>query len=436
MSAADLAVMHYVLEATPGVTPNTGTRAAGTLTATLNFANTETVTIDGQTYTFQTTLTNVARNVQIGADLATSLRNLFNAINRGAGAGSQYAAATEQHPSVYAASRTITTLVVNARVPGTPGNSLATTEVATNASWGAATLAGGVNGAVTWSTLRRNSESLNFSIENVQSEELRADRVESDLVQVSASSAGDVSSELSYGSFDDFLQAVYCGTWSTNVLRNGSTRRFFTIRKGFPDITPDPQYHLHRGCMVEGLDLSFEIGQIAQVTFNVLGFGIDPDFGVMNATFPGETVNAALSTTPMNAVTNFQDFTLDGVPYSGCISKLSMNLKNNGRAIQCLGTLGARDMQLGTLEVTGDVEFYFNDPSIYNRYVKGFEFDLRFALQDAAGNRYDFVLPRCKLESGEVAAGGRNTDVMVTGSYRALYNSASTYVAQLTRTPA
>lgn len=119
-----------------------GVAATGTLTGTANFADTETVTIDAKVYTFQTTLTDVDGNVFIGVDLATSLDNLRAAVNLDAGAGSAYAASTTLHPTV-SATDTATTVVATAKKQGTFGNTIATTETATNASWGAATLAGG-----------------------------------------------------------------------------------------------------------------------------------------------------------------------------------------------------------------------------------------------------------------------------------------------------
>jgi hypothetical protein len=121
-----------------------GTQATGTLTATANFGNTETVTTGTKTYTFQTVLTNVDGNVLIGASLADSLNNLAAAIALGAGSGTVYAAATTANTFVYAASTTATTLVLLAKQGGTAGNSIATTETAANASFGGATLSGGV----------------------------------------------------------------------------------------------------------------------------------------------------------------------------------------------------------------------------------------------------------------------------------------------------
>ena len=117
-------------------------QATGTLTGTVNFANTETVTTGTKTYTFQTVLTNVDGNVLIGIDLATSLANLSAAINLGAGSGTVYAAATTANGFVSSTSGA-TTLVATALLGGTVGNVIATTEGAANASWGAATLLGG-----------------------------------------------------------------------------------------------------------------------------------------------------------------------------------------------------------------------------------------------------------------------------------------------------
>lgn len=120
-----------------------GARAVGTLTATANFANGETVTTGTKTYTFLTVLVNVDGNVLIGASASDSLDNLIAAINLGAGSGTLYAAATTANTFVYGTAGAGDTLVAYALDAGTAGNTIATTETAANASWGAATLAGG-----------------------------------------------------------------------------------------------------------------------------------------------------------------------------------------------------------------------------------------------------------------------------------------------------
>lgn len=123
-------------------------KATGTLTGTSNFGDGETVTIDTKVYTFQTTLTDVDGNVQIGGDLQTSLTNLHDAINLTGTPGTQYAASMTLHPTVTCTASDATTLTAEAKLGGTQGNLIATTETAANASWGAVTLTGGAGDVV------------------------------------------------------------------------------------------------------------------------------------------------------------------------------------------------------------------------------------------------------------------------------------------------
>jgi hypothetical protein len=117
--------------------------ATGNFGVSANPLDTETVVIDSKTYTFQTTLTNSDGNVQIGVDAATSIANLVNAINLGAGSGTAYAAATTLHPTVSAAESDADSMLATAKTPGTAGNAIATTETVTGGFWQDATLTGG-----------------------------------------------------------------------------------------------------------------------------------------------------------------------------------------------------------------------------------------------------------------------------------------------------
>jgi hypothetical protein len=118
-------------------------KATGVLTITsTTSANTQTVTIGGQTYTFNTVLTNTANNVLIGADITAMAANLASAINAGAGSGTTYGTGTVANASVTATSLAgvVTLTAINA---GTGANSVATTETLSNGSFANATLTGG-----------------------------------------------------------------------------------------------------------------------------------------------------------------------------------------------------------------------------------------------------------------------------------------------------
>ena len=118
------------------------------LTLTANAANTETVTIDGKTYTFQTVLTNVDGNVLIGASASDSIDNLIAAITGGAGSGSLYAALTVTHATYTAAAGAGDTMDLSSIKQGTQFNGDAVTEGLANGSWGAAITSGGAGDVV------------------------------------------------------------------------------------------------------------------------------------------------------------------------------------------------------------------------------------------------------------------------------------------------
>jgi hypothetical protein len=141
-----------------------GVASTGTFTIVINILNTETVTIDGKVYTWQTVLTDVDGNVLIGATAEDSLDNLVAAINLGAGAGTLYAASMTLHPTVTAVDGAGTTVDVTAKFTGTAGDAITTTEgiVDGGAAWGGATLAAGADAdeeesfvpVIQWSSMR------------------------------------------------------------------------------------------------------------------------------------------------------------------------------------------------------------------------------------------------------------------------------------------
>jgi len=87
---------------------------------------------------------------------------------------------------------------------------------------------GSTPAATTFKTLRTVNFGVNFSKDTYESEERRSDRQTSDLRHGYHRVDGDIRTELSVQSFDDFLQAVMGGTWAsgitTAVFTAGSTQ--------------------------------------------------------------------------------------------------------------------------------------------------------------------------------------------------------------------
>lgn len=139
----DLSKLAYTLENTLTPTPYTTSApsaastsfAKATLTLSGTVSDTETVTINGQAYTFKTTLSTgptVAYEVLIGGSAAVSLDNLKLAVNGGAGIGTNYSTGTAAHSTVHATTNADDSQVFEAKVVGTAANAYTNSATITN----------------------------------------------------------------------------------------------------------------------------------------------------------------------------------------------------------------------------------------------------------------------------------------------------------------
>lgn len=105
----------------------------------------DTITVDSKAYTFQTTLTDVDGNIQLGADAAASFLNLKKALDLSGVAGTDYATSMTAHSSVKADTPETDRVRFYARASGTAANSKAVSETFSSDAneWDGSTLAGG-----------------------------------------------------------------------------------------------------------------------------------------------------------------------------------------------------------------------------------------------------------------------------------------------------
>lgn len=123
-----------------------GTKGSEILTLAGQPLDTETVTLGGTVYTFETIFSDTPDSVLIGATASDSIDNIIAAITNGAGEGSLYGTGTLVNEDATAVAGAGDTMNATALLGGII--SIASTETLTSGSWGAATLQGGDGGTV------------------------------------------------------------------------------------------------------------------------------------------------------------------------------------------------------------------------------------------------------------------------------------------------
>lgn len=87
----------------------------------------------------------------------------------------------------------------------------------------------------TLEALRFTSESLNYNADFTMSEEIRADRMTPDTVQVSASAGGDIKGELSYATYDKLFACGLFSDWVTTGVDQTASDISITKTAGTPN---------------------------------------------------------------------------------------------------------------------------------------------------------------------------------------------------------
>lgn len=283
--------------------------------------------------------------------------------------------------------------------------------------------------------LRYTGESVAYAPRSVTSNEIRDDRMTADMVQVGAEVSGDLQVELSFASFDSLIAAALCTSWPApdvngdSTIKNGVETHSFTLQKHFQDLAI-PSFQMFTGCRVGGMSLDFQTGSILTGSFSFMGCSASVATAqIAGATFtsPGD------GNVPFNAVSNLVGLEKDDIALTTNIRSMTLELNNNLRGQEAIGTMGYVGIALGRLEITGGIEMYFENLSEYQTFLDNADFKLEFVLQDADSNSYKFTLPRIKYEEGTILSGGSDQDLMVSGTWRALYDSVTDCMIQIDR---
>jgi len=273
--------------------------------------------------------------------------------------------------------------------------------------------------------IRHTGTTMGLTKEAMESEELREDRQIAHYRHGNKSVSGDINFELSYGGLDALLEAVMCGSWATNVLKAGTTRRSFTLERHHQDIG---KYLRSTGCQFNAFSLSVAPNSMVTGSFGVIGKG----FTTSSSTLGSSTYSAETTTAPFDS---FTGSITEGGSAVAVITGLELNVDNGMEALYVVGSDETLEPSIGKSTVTGSITAYFENTALIDKFIAETASAIVFTLTDALGNDYIVSLPNIKYNSGSPEVSGPGA-ITVTLDFVALYNASDASQMKITRAPA
>ena len=257
------------------------------------------------------------------------------------------------------------------------------------------------------------------------SDEIRPDRNVPGATLSGQSVGFDLPFEFSYSSFDDLIASFLGSAWSSNVIKNGVTASSFTFENKL--ITNvGTKYHRVNGAVANTMALNVPANDKVTGSFGVMG----KMASAASAIVTGATYNNP-PTTDFYEGANDVAITVGGAAVS--VRSASFNGTNNNRMRNVVGSKYTDGIGLGRFEVTGQLEAYFNDSTLYDQFLADTYTTLQMVFTDAAAGTYTILFPRIKLTSTDVPPGGNNGDVMANIGWQAVVDPTEGCAMKITR---
>jgi len=211
-------------------------------------------------------------------------------------------------------------------------------------------------------------------------------------------------------------------------ITNGTTLNTYFIEKEYTDLTNTFEQLL--GMAIQQWSLNIAAGSIITHNFGWIGSK------AKSATSTGgDGSNTAATTTGvMNAVDNIvKIFEGSGTAADLSAQNIALQLSNNLRSLNKIGTLGAFELGTGSIDLTGTVQAYFEDRELIEEYLEFNDSHIATSIIDSANNRYILDVPRIRYTSARRVAGGINQDVIADMAWTAFRDPDEDVTIRLVR---
>ncbi len=214
-------------------------------------------------------------------------------------------------------------------------------------------------------------------------------------------------------------------------VRNGTTKKTFTVENQFTDLTN--VFESSVGQIVNTFNLNAASGAIVTGTFGMMGRAITYGAATVGTGAPSAVGTEGI----MSGVANVSTLYIDGALLTGTFVKSSnLSVTANARNLDAIGNLYPVDINLGSVGAVISAQLYFADATYLNKFVNGTELSVAYTFTDAAGNVMVVDVPRAKLSAGSNTGAALNADVLNDITMTSLASTTLPYQIQISLLPA
>lgn len=265
----------------------------------------------------------------------------------------------------------------------------------------------------TFAILRTTNGGLKTDKGTVVSDERQFHQNVVDELQVAQDVSGSYDFEMSHASFDTLIEAVLGGTWATNAIKNGITKRSFTVEE-FLELGATDTYRRFDGVMVNSMSLSITAREKITGQFGFVG----RKETLATAIVSGATYTQPNSEQIMTGSGSVGTIAIGSISPAPLIRSLSLEVNRNLRRINALANIHSEGMNAGMCDVTGQVEVYFQDNATYQAALNHETAAITATIGHDANKKYTVSIPRARLGNAQLVAGGNGSDIMATIPFR------------------
>lgn len=205
--------------------------------------------------------------------------------------------------------------------------------------------------------------------------------------------------------------------------RTGTTKKSYLIEKGFLDID---EYISFRGCRVGSWNMNIETEAIVTGSFGFVGAGA---FTATNSIAGSVTSQGSL--TVANATSNIGRIEENGTALTTALRSVKFSLNANPRALPAVGTKFPIGVNLGSFEITGTIDAYFEDLTLYNKFLNHDNTSLVLEMISPESDNTLITLHSLRFTKASPVGAGLNQDVMVSLDFTSKKDSTYTTMMQV-----